>query len=303
VRWESLAAFLALLFLTACSRESDSPVLSTASGSHTPRVVTLAPHLAELVFAVGAGESLVGVSAYSNYPPDVLDLPQIGDAFLIDQEQLLLLHPDILLAWENGTAVRTVDELRDRGYRVEVIRTDGLHDIASAVVTIGQLTGHQAEAGVVATDFLADIEGLRERFAQESEIRVFYQVAPRPLYTVNSEHYVSELIDLCGGKNIFSDLGALAPLVSEESVLVRDPEILLAGRITGGDATLGDWQRWPVLTANILGNFYYIPADLLARPTPRLVQTGGLICEALQKGRQNRALQRKHQRTLDATLP
>ncbi len=289
----------AFVFLTACTDGTDPAVIYNENEPLAQRIVTLAPHLAELVFAAGAGESLVGVSAYSNFPDAVKNLPQIGDAFLIDQEQLLLLRPDFLLAWESGTAARTVDELRERGYRVEVLRTDSLHDIAAALITIGRLTGHEAEAKSVAMDFLGDIDSLRKRYAHGPSIRVFYQIAPRPLYTVNAEHYISELIELCGGENIFSDLGALAPLVSEESVLVRDPEAMISGRITEGDAPLGEWQRWPVLTANVLGNFFYIPADLLARPTPRLIQAGKLICEALQNGRQNRVLQATSQGTSD----
>jgi len=290
-----LAILFALLFLTACTDSTDSAISFNESGNElaSQRIVTLAPHLAELVYSAGAGESLVGVSSYSNFPKAVKSLPQIGDAFLIDQEQLLLLRPDFLLAWENGTAAGTVDELRERGYRVEVIRTDGLHDIADALVTIGQLTGHEDEANSVARKFLGDIESLRKRYADRHPIRVFYQIAPRPLYTVNADHYISELIDLCGGENIFSDLGALAPLVSEESVLIRDPELMIAGRTMDGDSPLDEWQRWPVLTANVLGNFFYVPADLLARPTPRLVQAGRLICESLEDGRRNRASRAK----------
>ena len=283
-----LLVLQACFSLAACTETSDPDILSIDSDPNIPRIVTLAPHLAELVFAAGAGEFLVGVSAFSNYPSAVKELPQIGDAFLIDQEQLLLLRPNLLLAWENGTAERTVDELRDRGYRVEVIRTDGLQDIADALIAIGALTGHQADANSVARDFLADIEDLRTRHSGRRSIRVFYQIARRPLYTVNADHYVSELIQLCGGENVFSDLGSLAPLVSEEAVLVRDPEIMIAGRITDDDEPLDGWQRWPALTTNVLGNFFYIPADFLARPTTRLVRAGELICESLAKGRNNR---------------
>ncbi|NOX69578.1 MAG: ABC transporter substrate-binding protein [Gammaproteobacteria bacterium] len=252
------------------------------------RIVTLAPHLAELVYAAGAGETLVGVSAYSNYPQAVKALPQIGDAFLIDQEQLLLLQPDILLAWESGTAVRTVDELRDRGYRVEVIRTNGLNDIAQALKKIGHLTGHSTEANSAAAEFLAEIDRMHVVDAHQETVRVFYQISSRPLYTVNGDHYVSELIALCGGENIFSDLGALAPLVSEEAVLVRDPEVMIAGRFADDDEPLADWRHWPALTANVLGNFFYVPMDLLARPTPRLAQAGTIICEILEEARQKR---------------
>jgi len=288
-RWLPIAFVSAcLLLLPACTDTTEATSAADQSLPGKLRIVTLAPHLAELVYAAGAGELLVGVSAYSNYPEAVKTLPQIGDAFLIDQEQLQLLQPDILLAWESGTAARTVDELRGRGYRVEVIRTNGLNDIADALKTIGYLTGHSAEADSAAAEFLADIERLRVADAQKEAVRVFYQISSRPLYTVNDDHYVSELIALCGGENVFSDLGALAPLVSEEAVLVRDPELMIAGRFADGDEPLADWRHWPALTANALGNLFYLPADLLARPTPRLTRAGTMICEIMQEARQNR---------------
>lgn len=287
-----LFSYFIFVFLAACGGSPDSAEAPVDESEESLRIVTLAPHLAELVFAAGAGEMLVGVSAYSNYPDAVGELPHIGDAFLIDHEQLLLLRPDILLAWQSGTASHTVDELRARNYRVEQIRTNGLNDIADALRSIGSLTGREAQAESVAAAFVANIERLRESYAQGEPIRVFYQIASRPLYTANGNHYVSELIELCGGDNIFGDLGELAPLVSEEAVLVRDPEVMIAGRVDQEESPLSAWRRWPALSANIQDNYFYIPADLLARPTPRLLQAGEAICEVLQQARVNRAKER-----------
>jgi len=283
-----LFSFLILAGLAACGDAPESVTAPAPDPAEPLRIVTLAPHLAELVYAAGAGDTLVGVSAYSNYPEPVNDLPLIGDAFLIDQEQLLLLRPDILLAWQSGTASHTVDALRARDYRVELIRTNGLDDIADALKSIGSLTDRETIANSVAASFVMDIERLRLSYADAEPIRVFYQIASRPLYTANGNHYVSELIELCGGVNIFGDIGELAPLVSEEAVLVRDPEVMIAGRIVEDEFPLSSWRRWPTLSANILDNYFYIPADLLARPTPRLIQAGEKICAALQQARINR---------------
>lgn len=274
--------------LIACGLKAATTSKSDIASEPATRIVTLSPHLAELVFAVGAGETLVGVSAYSNFPQEVTALPQIGDAFLLDQEQLLLLRPDMLLAWKSGTPARTVTNLRERGYRVETVQTRSLDDIAVALQRIGGLTGHQEEAALVAAEFKRDIEKLRVENTNVEAIRVFYQIAPRPLYTANDAHYVSEIIELCGGENIFGDLGELAALVSEEAVIVRDPEVMIAGGIDGQDLALAQWQRWPAMAANVLGNHFYVPADLLARPTPRLVKAATMICELLDRARQNK---------------
>lgn len=274
---------VALSGLLVCS-ESPQPEPPRATLS---RIVALAPNLTELVFAAGAGETLVGVSAYSDYPPAALDLPIIGDAFTVDHEQLALLKPDALLAWESGIPAHVVEEMRHVGYRVEVIRSRSLKDVAIALRRIGELTGHEAEANEAAAAFTAGLQSLQQRFASEHTISVFYQVARRPLYTVNGEHYVSELISLCGGENIFADLNTLAPAIAVEAVVERNPEVMLASSDAGDDA-FAEWKRWPNLAAVRLGNQYLMPADEIVRATPRLLIAGEALCKALQISREKR---------------
>lgn len=264
---------------------ADDPGRRTAG----PGIVTLSPHLAELVYAAGGGAHLVGVSAYSNFPDAVRSLPQVGDAFSIDHEQLTLLAPDIVLAWESGTPRHTVDELRDLGFRIEVLRTRSLADVAQALRTIGAWTSSSATAAEAADRFVADLNVLRQAYEDAEPIRVFYQVSAQPLYTVSGAHYVSELIELCGGENVFAELSELAPSVSAEAVLVRDPELLLAGRAAETANPYAQWQRWPELAANRFANHFYVDADSLGRAGPRLAQAGAAICRSLDAGRLNRA--------------
>jgi len=251
------------------------------------RIVSLSPHLAELVFTVGAGDRLVGVSAYTDFPEAATRLPVIGDAFIFDLEQMAILDPDLLLAWQSGTPAHVVDELQARGYRVEVIRTRNLRDIPVALRRIGKLTGQGATADVVAGEFASGLQLLKEQAANAAPISVFYQVAERPLYTISGEHYVSELIELCGGRNIFADLGSLAPLIGVEAVLERDPEVMLASMDAGPDA-FNAWDRWSNLAANRYGNRFWMPAAETGRATPRLLVAGAAICRALAQGRSNR---------------
>ncbi len=278
------ALALACLVLLGCSE----PASETAPRASYQRIVTLAPNLTELVYAVGAGDLLVGVSDWSDYPPAALELPVIGDAFTVDQEQLALLDPDLLLVWESGTPAHTIDELRGAGFSVEVIRTRGLIDVAKAMQRIGMLTGHEDEAGAAAADYRRQLADLRDEYADSEPITVFYQVSKRPLYTINREHYVSELIGICGGTNVFDDLGELAPTITVEAVVDRVPEIMLAST-DAGDEAFSEWQRWPSIPANRYENHFLLPADELARATPRLVVAGRAMCLALQQARRNRA--------------
>ena len=286
VRRAALALLIATLpTLFACD---DPGARQPATGAaHAARIVTLAPSLAELVFAAGAGDSLVGVSAYSDFPPAVAALPLVGDAFTIDQERLALLRPDLLLAWESGTPAHIVDELRQAGYRVEVVRTRSLDDISTTLVRIGELAGTKQEAREVAAKFAAALQALGDRYRDTGPIRVFYQVSKRPLYTVGPDHYASELIALCGGQNVFADIDELAPAIDVEAVIDRDPEVILASDDAGSDA-FSEWDRWPSMSANRYDNRFLLPADELSRPTPRVLTAGAVICESLQIARDRR---------------
>ena len=286
-----------VLFVTACERNNGprAGIQSDSSNSDnaTIRVVTLAPNLAELVFAAHAGDKLVGISAYTDFPPAALDLPIVSDAFMVDQEQLSLLKPDLLLAWENGTPLHVIDQLREAGFRVEVIQTDSLDDVAVALERIGELTGNLKPAADAAAAYRQQIQQLTDRYSGSEPIDVFYQISSRPLYTVNSTHYISEILTLCGGRNIFDDLDDLAPMVDVEAVISRGPEVMLAA-LDSTQAAFDIWDRWPELAANRYGNRFFIPADEIGRATPRLVAAGEAVCEALTKARRNRQAGSRH---------
>ena len=283
--WQWAVPALVLCGLSACS-ESQAPADADEQYS---RLVTLAPNLTELVFAAGAGDALVGVSAYSDYPAAALSLPIIGDAFTVDQEKLALLEPDALLVWESGTPAHVVDQLRRVGFHVEVLRTRSLDDVANALIRIGELTGHDEEAAAEAMRYRSVLQSLRERYSDAPTIRVFYQVSRRPLFTINGDHFVSELIEICRGENIFADLDELAPTVDAEAIVARDPEVMLASDEAGDDA-FAEWQRWPNIAANRYDNLFLLPADEIGRPTPRLLMAGEAVCQALTNARRQRAV-------------
>jgi iron complex transport system substrate-binding protein len=252
--------------------------------------VTLAPNLTELVFAAGAGDVLVGISAYSDFPAAAAGLPVVSDAFTVDHERLALLQPDLVLAWESGTPRHVIDELRTLGYEVVALNTRGLDDIPAAIIEIGRLAGSSDAAGREASKFLAALQTLRERYAGRAPISVFYQISSRPLYTINRRHFIGEIISLCGGRNIFADLEDLAPSVDVEAVLDRNPEVLMSSA-AAGDLPFADWQRWDGLAANIYGNHFALATSDLGRATPRLLAAAELACAAIETGRRNRTAQ------------
>ena len=282
IRTFALAACCAAL--AACTPEPSAPPADTGQ---VRRVVTFAPHLAEIMFEVGAGDQLVGVSAWSDFPRAVLELPEVGDAFTVDLEQLSLLRPDLVLVWASGMPVHTVEDLRQRGYRVESITTRNLADVAAAMRRIGELTGNAAEGESAAARFEGVFEELRQAHVDDEPISVFFQISARPLYTINREHFISEIIAVCGGQSIFDELDEFAPPVSVEAVLDRDPEVMLAGANLGA-AAFDEWQRWPDMAANRLGNQFLLPDETVGRPSPRLTMAARSVCLALDQGRANR---------------
>lgn len=268
-----------LLCVSACQ-----PAPESSDDSSTTRIVTLAPHLAELVFAVGAGDQLVGVSAYSDFPPAVTEIPVVSDAFTVDHEALTLLEPDLMLAWESGMPASTVGELRAQGYPVEVIRTQSLDDIESAMRTIGRLAGREADGDALADRFRGELRKLRDRYKDARRLRVFYQISDQPLYTVNGAHYVSDILSICGADNVFADVAQLAPNIDTEAVLAQNPDAIVASGNAGRDV-FEQWRRFPDLQAVKTSTLILVPGDELGRPSNRVLIAAERVCEALDAAR------------------
>ncbi len=249
------------------------------------RIISLAPDLTELAYAAGAGARMVGADTYSNYPNAAKELPRIGDAFRVDMERLVALEPDLVLAWQGGTPPVVIERLRTLGLNVLVIGNDRLADIARNLELIGQVTGHEAQARAAAQEYQAGLESLRRKYAGRTPVRVFYEISGTPLYTIGGRQIISHMIELCGGRNIFSDLKELAVPVSLESVLARDPQAIVTGSDEGAAERLKEWQRWPQISAVRTVSLFTISSDLLARATPRILQGGKQLCEDLEKAR------------------
>ncbi len=250
------------------------------------RIVTLAPHLAELVYLAGAGDRLLATVAYSDHPPAAEALPRIGDAFRFDLERLLALDPDLVIAWDSGNpdaALATMDQL---GLPVWRTKIDSIPAMATLLRDLGRATALDTSA---AADAVEDRwEALQARHADQAPVRYFYQVAERPLYTVNGEHLISAGLGACGGVNVFADLPTLAPQISAEAVIQADPEVLFAGRADDAEDPLAHWRAWPRMAAVRDEALFTLPSDLINRATPRMLDAIDEACTLLE-GHRDRA--------------
>ncbi|MEO1767857.1 cobalamin-binding protein [Thiobacter aerophilum] len=250
------------------------------------RIVTLAPHLAELVFAAGAGNRLVGASAHSDHPPAVAKLPVVGGPGRLDLERILLLKPDLVLAWGSGGQQLDVARLTALGIPVLVTEPQRLEDIARHIELIGRLAGTGYEAMRAAFQVREALRGLQNRYAGRAPVRVFYEIWHTPLMTVNGRHIISEAITLCGGRNVFADLAPLTPTVTMEALLAADPEVIVvSGERAQRDRLLAQWRGASRPVAAARGHIYFADADLMHRATPRMIDGIRQLCQDLEQAR------------------
>jgi iron complex transport system substrate-binding protein len=257
---------------------------SHACAQDIERIVSLAPNLTELAFAAGAGPRVIGTVEYSDEPEAARKIPRIGDAFRVDVERILSLKPDLVLAWTSGTPQQTIDRLRGLGLDVREFTTHRVADVPRVLRELGAIAGAPAVAEAAAARFESEMSALRTRHADKRSLRVFLQVSTRPLFTVNGEQIMSELVRMCGGTNVFADLNQLAPQISLESVIARNPDVIISTDDGERDA-LREWRRWPQLTAVRTNNLFILPADDVTRATTRLPAGASQLCEVLEKAR------------------
>lgn len=261
---------------------------ATAAPPVAPRIVSLAPHVTELVYAAGAGSALVGASEFSDYPAGALQLPRVGDAFRLDYERIVSLRPDFVVAWESGTPTASTARLQALGVRVVVLRVRTLEDISTALVELGRLAGTSAVADLAADRLRRGFAELRQQYSGRPAVRVFVQLDDAPLFTVTGRHLISEMVGLCGGRNVFAGLPGLAPAVDLEAVIAADPELILY--LGHGEAPDDRWRDWPGLSAVRLDSIRKVPPDLISRATPRALEGAREVCKAIEGTRETRRI-------------
>ena len=290
--------FIATIF-TSAQVQADAPTVIDDTGATVTlaapaqRIVSLAPHVTELLFAAGGGARIVGAVSYSDYPPEAKSIPRVGDNKALDLEHIVAMKPDLIVVWRHGNALRQIDRLRELHVPLFFSEPHRLDDIPVTIDKLGILLGTSAKASEASTAFRRDIAGLRTRYANQPPVSVFYQVWDDPLMTLNGSNTVSEVIELCGGRNVFADLKPLVPTISTEAVLVADPETIVTATPGATNSThalpsLNAWRKWSSMKAVARGNLFGIDGDLINRPTPRLALGAAALCEDLDVARTRR---------------
>jgi iron complex transport system substrate-binding protein len=251
------------------------------------RVISMAPHVTELLFAAGGGERIVGAVDYSDYPEAANKIPRIGSNRQVDIERVMAMKPDLIVAWMHGSSGRQIDMVKKLGVPVYHSDPQTLAGIPDNLERLAALMGTSETAHPVAAALRSKLATLRATYAGRAPVRTFYQVWDKPLYTLNGRHIVTDALRLCGGENIFDKLAVIAPVVTVESVLEADPEAVFgsAEKNYGG---VNLWRQYPTMTAVRNGNLFTVDGNLLNRAGPRMIQGAQAMCEKLDEARRHR---------------
>ncbi len=253
------------------------------------RIAALSPGATELIWAAGAGDQVVAVVSYSDYPPAAREVVSVGSHTRVDMERLVALKPDLVIGWVTGNPPEQIETLKTLGMPVFSIEPRTFEAVSTTIERLATLAGTEAEGFAVADHFRKGIADLEQQYQDAVPVPVFYQVWDQPLMTVNNEHLIGKVITLCGGTNVFGDLERLVPRISAEAVIAANPEAILAGGMGEENRHwLTRWEGFPGIDATRRGNLYFIPPSLVQRPTPRMLEGSRLFCEKLEAARGKR---------------
>ena len=249
------------------------------------RIVSLAPHITELLFAAGASTQIVGTVSYSDYPQAAKTIPLVGSYNKIDIETVLSMNPDLVIAWSSGNSKEQLEKLKLLGIEVYISEPKSFTDVAENINNMGKILATENIANHASQSFLKELDLLKKQYPENKKVRVFYQVWNDPLMTISDGHLIGQVIKFCSGNNVFGELPVISPRVSIEAVLKENPDVIIAGMAEGRESWLMQWEKWQVLKAVKNKHVYSINADYITRQTPRVIPGIRKMCEYLDKVR------------------
>ncbi len=285
-----------LLWLIPCSllaqiNVSDSQDGPVAADAPAQRIVSLAPHITENLYRIGAGGQLVATVEYSDYPAPARRLPRVGSYNRLNLEQVIALEPDLVIAWEAGTPPLQLARLEQFGIRVVRDNPTTFAELAAALRRLGELTGHGPAAEALAREVERRSAQVRDANRLRPPVKLFYQLWQQPLMTLNQTQLIHHMIETCGAVNPFARRPEAAPRINLEAVLAANPDLIVAGVRSGQEAQgLPDdwqqfWQPWSQITAVREQLLFSVPTDLTHRPTLRALEGMEQICAAVEQAR------------------
>ena len=252
------------------------------------RIIALAPHIVESLYAIGAGEQIIATTEYADYPQAANAIPRVGNYARLQIEEIIALQPDVIISWENGNPADDLARLRQYSIRMVDSHAVNLADVAIELRFLGKLTGREKQAELLAADYENRLTQLKDQYATESKVSVFYELWSRPLRTVSGDDWPQQQLEVCGASNAFQAISEPYPQVSLEKVLVMNPQMIIqpsSHSQSSPDAI--NWQQWPHLTAVQNNAILHPNADKMHRITTRMLDELEVLCKGIDQARQN----------------
>lgn len=290
--WTGLLCLASLICANVTAQPSatslrvlDDRNMAVTLPSPASRIISLAPSMTELLFSLGAGDKVVGVVEYSDFPEAAKQIPVVGRFDRLDVERILSLQPDLIISWQSGNPGGTVQRLREMGYPVYTAEPVTVSSIADTLLRLGILTGQSDRAEALSATLEHSVARMQTRYQSASAVSVFYQVWHNPIISVGGNELINDMVTLCGGKNIFDDL-PVGPAVNLEDILARRPEVIIAsGASADRPEWLDLWQQWPSIPAVANNQLYAIPPDLVQRHSMRALEGLEQMCKLIDQAR------------------
>lgn len=256
-------------------------LLSSQPLGAAERVISLAPALSEIILELGASDLLVGQVAGAETPENMAAVPEVGRYDQLELETLISLQPDLLLAWSDSLSNAQRSQLKQLDIPLYEVAPRNLAELGQLFAELGAQLGKAERGRQLQQQFDAGVSALRLRYRRTQAVSVFYQVWQQPLYTLGGRQIVSDALEVCGARNVFAELSLPAPQVSIESVLAKNPQVILLSDAQQAAA----WQVWPQIHAVRLGQVWAVPDSGLERPSFQMLGALQQLCQQLQQAR------------------
>ncbi|WP_144392523.1 cobalamin-binding protein [Pleionea sediminis] len=257
-----------------------------AKNKSAQRIVALSPHAVEMLFAIGAGDRIIGVVEHSDFPKEALVIERVGNYTGVQIERIIELDPDLVVVWSSGNQTQDIKKLRSLGLNLFDSHPQNLADIGNEIIALGKLTGLEKQANTLSKTLAERYQEIKDKYKSKNLVKVFYQLWHDPFRTLGPESWISKMIEDCRGKNIFFDAHVDYPVVSLESILVKNPEvIIIPDHSKNAKAHRGIWESWQQISAVKNNQFYALDGDLLHRFSPRAIDGLEQLCQAIDKAR------------------
>lgn len=284
IRLISLLSLLMLMFLSqlllADSKNNNS------NNKFAQRIIALSPHSVEMLFAIGAGDRIVATLEYADYPEEALKILQIGNFAGIQIEKVVELQPDLIVAWKSGNQISELNKLESLGFNMLYSHPQNIEEVKLELLDLGNRTGLNKNAQKVVDEIEQKYQQIKQKYLNKSKIKVFYQLWHDPLLTIGPNNWIDSLIQDCHAENLFNDAETPFPAVSLESVLMKNPQVIIIPHHSGSVGAKQEiWKRWPQIDAIKNSHLFTINGDLLHRFTPRAIDGLAELCAAIDSAR------------------